>query len=530
MHSVGKPNEISLPAQLQPVEVAQPSIPVPEQPAPPPAPAPVAVAPTSPPAPPLLAAPPLPAAPQTIIITQSPQNSPPKAIIQIQNGETVAENSTTINFDGRASFDPDGKELTFLWDMGDGTKETTANPPPHKYGKPGTYLTTLTITDKAGAQDQMQQYIYVLNKQQKISASAGSLAPISTVPISIPSISSGMTFEIRGFLTLQPGNFQPVAKVTTAKTVAAPNKTQKKTSKPATKPKTKPKAKPKTQPKKQLSSKDGNLSNNIKITEIMPNPSEDEEWIEIFNAGTTAINLGNWTLADSTKKSSPYRIPDTVVLKGGNYAVFKKSATKISLNNDRDELFLKNFKDDLIDNIIYDGAAQKDNSYALINIEQQTAAETLSLVASAQAVQKNTDEVWEWIDEPTPGAGNPHFKRIQGSVANILNRSFNLTAPNNEEKTVLFDEKTLDPIVAQAVLREGTIISAQVRENKDGTYFLKKIEEITANDTQEQNEKKSYWIWIIIAITTVGIGMYLILYGQRLLKTVGFQINRNPPP
>lgn len=72
-------------------------------------------------------------------------NINPAAII----GPTVV-NYLTVNFDGSASSDEDGKIASYLWDFGDGTTAADAATA-HTYGAAGTYTVTLTVTDDGSA-------------------------------------------------------------------------------------------------------------------------------------------------------------------------------------------------------------------------------------------------------------------------------------------------------------------------------------------------------------------------------------------
>ncbi len=54
-----------------------------------------------------------------------------------------------VNFDGSGSFDPDGGNLTFNWQFGDGSSAGGQNPT-HTYADPGVYNVTLNITDDEG--------------------------------------------------------------------------------------------------------------------------------------------------------------------------------------------------------------------------------------------------------------------------------------------------------------------------------------------------------------------------------------------
>ncbi|RIQ29641.1 ThuA domain-containing protein [Jiangella rhizosphaerae] len=54
-----------------------------------------------------------------------------------------------VTFSSEGSNDPDGDELTFAWDFGDGTTSDEPNPT-HTYTEPGEYTVRLTVTDPSG--------------------------------------------------------------------------------------------------------------------------------------------------------------------------------------------------------------------------------------------------------------------------------------------------------------------------------------------------------------------------------------------
>ena len=103
--------------------------------------------------------------------------------------------------------------------------------------------------------------------------------------------------------------------------------------------------------------------------------------------------------------------------------------------------------------------------------------------------------VWEWTDEPTPNAPNPVFEKITGSVKRLVasgeSNIFEINTLSGETKIINFDSKTLDPVISQAILKEGESISVQARDNKDGTYNLKKIEELL-----KENRRYNYPAWL----------------------------------
>lgn len=56
-----------------------------------------------------------------------------------------------VTFDASESHDPDGSIVSYEWDFGDGSKETTTSPTiQHSYSSAGTYTVTLTVTDNGG--------------------------------------------------------------------------------------------------------------------------------------------------------------------------------------------------------------------------------------------------------------------------------------------------------------------------------------------------------------------------------------------
>lgn len=74
-------------------------------------------------------------------------NQPPVAVIA--SDRTFGPGPLTVNFRGDASSDPEGGPIEYLWDFGDGTTSTAANPS-HTFaslGGPGRYDVSLTVTD-----------------------------------------------------------------------------------------------------------------------------------------------------------------------------------------------------------------------------------------------------------------------------------------------------------------------------------------------------------------------------------------------
>ncbi len=65
-------------------------------------------------------------------------------------GTTVNPDTLTVTFDGSASYDLDGDDLTYTWDFGDGSQGIGAVAT-HTYAAPGKVSATLTVKDPLGA-------------------------------------------------------------------------------------------------------------------------------------------------------------------------------------------------------------------------------------------------------------------------------------------------------------------------------------------------------------------------------------------
>ena len=85
---------------------------------------------------------------------------------------------------------------------------------------------------------------------------------------------------------------------------------------------------------------------------MLPAPSEidwngdgaadtNDEWIEIFNRGSAAVDLGGWLLDDiAAGGSTPYVVPSGAILQPGGFLMLFRGRTGVALNNDGDTVRL----------------------------------------------------------------------------------------------------------------------------------------------------------------------------------------------
>jgi len=87
------------------------------------------------------------------------------------------------------------------------------------------------------------------------------------------------------------------------------------------------------------------LADTVRLNEFLPAPqvvdwngdgqaNADDEWIELYNLGSQAVDLGQWMLDDvAGGGTAPYRIPSGVVIGPGQHLVLFRSTTGVALND-----------------------------------------------------------------------------------------------------------------------------------------------------------------------------------------------------
>jgi hypothetical protein len=125
----------------------------------------------------------------------------------------------------------------------------------------------------------------------------------------------------------------------------------------------------------------------IFINEWLPNPTGVDtkgEFIELFNSGSSSVNLDDWILKTTAKKSFLFR---NQAIAPNSYLVLEHSQTKISLKNTNEYISLYDAGGHLVDHSSFIGTAQEGRSLSRIN---QGA---------------DTSEHFTW-SSPTPGIQN----------------------------------------------------------------------------------------------------------------------------
>lgn len=140
------------------------------------------------------------------------------------------------------------------------------------------------------------------------------------------------------------------------------------------------------------------INSPILISEVMSDPSGDDsrEYIELWNSGSSTIDLFGWQLRAGTKK---YQIPDKTSVAPFSCLVFYKAATKISLNNSGGKVELLAPGDNVVD-VVKFGKSVSGKSYSLISGEWLLSAPTPGMATGAPEIKavisaaKNSGGAW----------------------------------------------------------------------------------------------------------------------------------------
>ncbi|MCK9994734.1 MAG: lamin tail domain-containing protein, partial [Candidatus Krumholzibacteria bacterium] len=111
----------------------------------------------------------------------------------------------------------------------------------------------------------------------------------------------------------------------------------------------------------------------IVINEVMQNPyvlsDSDGEWFEVYNAGTSDVDMNGWYLMDADYDTTLIDNGGPLIIHAGEYKVLGRNATAMAgegvtlfyqysgftLGNSADELYLANAGMEIVDSIVWDG-------------------------------------------------------------------------------------------------------------------------------------------------------------------------------
>ncbi len=214
--------------------------------------------------------------------------------------------------------------------------------------------------------------------------------------------------------------------------------------------------------------KNGNLSENILINEIMPNPEgidTNKEWIELYNQGDKKVNLGNWTINSNV-------LSDKLEIKSKNFLIIEKENLTFNIKNKDFEITLKDFKGKTIDQVNYN-KSKKALSYSKITINNKT---------------KLT-----WTT-PSKALPNQNYKVIKGKIAK--SGEFKIKIPKSQNQKLI-----------QTLFKKGRKVSI-LAEEKNNEYILEKYKFQNKIPTNKKSHEKTYYLLIPSIFLAIALKYY----------------------
>jgi hypothetical protein len=140
----------------------------------------------------------------------------------------------------------------------------------------------------------------------------------------------------------------------------------------------------------------------------------DGEWIELYNPGSAAVDVGDWRILDNART---FTIPPGTVIGARSYLVIANNQSEFSqeygclpgvsgltlgLNNDGDYLTLKNSKGTVIDRVAWGDGGSNISGWGSSSLPY--AGEGKSIVRSN--VNQDTDTYVDWLNNQSPNPCN----------------------------------------------------------------------------------------------------------------------------
>ncbi|OGY22893.1 MAG: hypothetical protein A2172_03055 [Candidatus Woykebacteria bacterium RBG_13_40_15] len=191
---------------------------------------------------------------------------------------------------------------------------------------------------------------------------------------------------------------------------------------------------------------------NIILSEFMPYPADNDEWVEIYNLEFFDIDIGGWKIDDIEGGSSPFPIPEGTIIGAKSYRVFSFSS---KLNNAGDTVRLINSTGKVLETYTYEKAVEE-VSFA-----------------------KDSSGSWQLTTTPTPLSGN---------------RITQLNPTNESDEGTKNKKKTTSKTEGKS--KQSTLSSLKNNSNDSGNIA-------GATNTKQSNHKLS------TLITAVGFSLLI---------------------
>lgn len=263
---------------------------------------------------------------------------------------------------------------------------------------------------------------------------------------------------------------------------------------------------------KKLSSKinkNGDISDQIQISEIFPDPSgndKNKEWLELSNSSNKNIKLGNWQIIifdsqNPNKKAKISTLTGALSINSNSLLTLSDSQLKISLPNQNAKIELKDPDGKIIDSISYEKA------------------ETNSSLSRIKVIQGQQSKIINNWGNLTKNAPNPVFYEISGIILSktgntdkILENFIEILSNNNQKlKISIPKNKKFENI--EMLLQTNTTVDILITKSDNNSYELInfKIQNTKPLNSQKQQTNEN-WLYYLLTMSTI----LLVLLNQIL--------------
>ncbi|RMH69232.1 MAG: PKD domain-containing protein [Gemmatimonadetes bacterium] len=329
------------------------------------------------------------------------------------NGTYSGLTGQAISFSSAGSSDSDGSIVSYLWDFGDGTTSSAANPS-HTYQTAGTYAIHLTVTDDDSATGMDQTTATIENPNAAPTANAnGTYSGLTGQAISFSSAGSS---DSDGSIVSYLWDFGDG----TTSTVANPSHTYQTAGTYAI--------------HLTVTDDDGatgmdqttaTISDpvvaSVVFSEIFydtPGTESIEEWIELYNPTGSTVDLSGWTITDNNGAGSTYTIPPGTHLDSASFLTIAADPAGFTalygadadlygsipaLNNSGEALILQNGSA-MVDAVAWEGGAGAGLPSGWGSTSLPNAPQGSSIVRTDPNTDTDTYIDWSVLS----GNGDPH--------------------------------------------------------------------------------------------------------------------------
>ncbi len=177
----------------------------------------------------------------------------------------------------------------------------------------------------------------------------------------------------------------------------------------------------------------GSAGNDVLFSEIFydtPGTDSQEEWVELYNASASPIDISGWVITDNNGTGSSFTLPGSSIIQAGTYLTVARNASGFNtlygfdadvsgslpaLNNGGDALLLKDDLGTLIDEVAWEGGASSGTPSGWGSSSNPSAPTGSSIERTSLT---DTDSFSDW--SVVNGNGNPETQATQPPSAGVI--------------------------------------------------------------------------------------------------------------